>query len=591
MRATTGRNLAFERQPDEEVLLHEGPSLWSGKSKTLKWPRGVRASAVSPAFSIITLTLLALVVLRSLCLHITSKQNESLGMVDRRLAAGGDHGEAMGNPSLVTPEICTRIQGGLHPVEKGGNGTPLPSSAKLMPPTGKKPSIEDGTSKTSTGPKAKRGRLDHEASGGNYQSAVIEWPDISTAEFIEGMLAAEDEEVAFEEWLLDPEEDVPIDEEKFPAAEGGSAPSVGRSASSAFDFQWMSATRQWKPMSSASGESGSTDTQSQPSRPRGSESIDLPEPAEFTDKEGSLSNGTRESLHSKESYMSDLSPRGSSSSTSPPSSKEPFELATSRKEDNATAGFNPAVSLIRALMVCKAEVDCHGNFMQEEPPSTSIASMRLGAQHIAAGSPDPFYRVPSRDPALHLPPFDYDAPDIWAPASNALVRALVQARNILVQQSLDLTDLERLTLLAAHLVRLGKEAMPRIPCEHAKAEMVRALACRFLLLDCLWAVCEAVGPSMDRNKWWPIFSESVVGGSAEKQARKRRRKPARSREKLESELREALLKFKRGVRPTTDEALALKEALFVGPSAPVPFKGLSWNTLKRDIEGSSDQRS
>ncbi|KAL8270776.1 hypothetical protein Esti_005292 [Eimeria stiedai] len=102
MRAKSERCLALERRPEEELhRSHKAPFLWFKKFGALKWLKRIRASAVWPEFAIISLTLLALVVLRSLSVHVTSKQKKSLGLVEWRLAAGGDVGEGRDTPSRV----------------------------------------------------------------------------------------------------------------------------------------------------------------------------------------------------------------------------------------------------------------------------------------------------------------------------------------------------------------------------------------------------------------------------------------------------------------------------------------------------------
>ncbi|KAL8443156.1 hypothetical protein Emed_006940 [Eimeria media] len=549
MRATTEQYLALERQPDEELSpFHEASPFWSGESGTLKWLKGVRLSTVSPAFAIISVALLVLVVLRSLCTHITSKQKESLGLVERRLAAGGDDEGERDAPSPPTPEICMQIQQGLQPVNGSETETaPTPSPPPLTPHP-----LEEGTHETPTGPEAKESGLGHEAPGDDQEGAEIEWPEISANDIFEGMMAAEDDDVGLAEWLLDPEQTYPFYDDHSYAAQGFSGPRAGGSGTGGSGFQGAQATRHWKPMSSDSEESDSGESHSQPSSPSGSESIGLPEPAGPADKSGGL-----ELAHLKESPASDSSRRASSSSTSSASPGEPLESGTSPEEAGATPGGDPA-----------------------EAPSTSSASAGGSAGHVAPStSRDPFYRVPLRDPSIQLPPFDYHASDLWAPSSNSLSPALVQVRNILVQQSVDFVDGERLQLLAAHLVRLGKEAMPNIPSEHAKAAMVRALACRFLLMDALWGICETVGPPMKREQWWPIFAERLLGPSTEMHVRPKKRNPARAQEKLLLQLQDALLKFRQGVRPSAEEAQTIKRALFCGLFALPQFKDLVQQAL------------
>ncbi|KAL8430829.1 hypothetical protein ACSSS7_005688 [Eimeria intestinalis] len=502
MRAESEEKVALERgEPEEE--LHpsdEASASRSATSGTLKWLRGVRGSAVLPAFAIISITLLLLVVLRSLCLHANSKQKVSPGLVERRLATGDEDEEPGGNPISLSPEICRQVQESLSQLEGSGTEASSPSPEQRLAPTGKGHPTDEEMGETSTGSAAEG----HEESEAGAPGTAHELFELTDSEWLDGMLTAEDEEELSPEWLFELDEHVSLNEGS--SRIGGASESLaGGSAGGGFKFGGMPSTRHWKPMSSDSEESDSSGSHSQPSSPGSSES-DSHESAEDADRRGSGSNNSEESLQTEGGYASESDRQGSSSSTTSPPQGEPLDLTTSRGKHDDGAGSDPAV------------------------------------------------------------------------------------RNILLKPTVNQSDLERLILLTAHLVRLGTTAMPYLPSGHAKAAMVRALACRFLVLEAIWAIGDVVGPALNKEYWWHTFSEKVAGSSLDLHLRPKKRNPARINEKLVALLYEALLKYRLGVRPSAEEAREIKEALFCGPSAPVAFKGPAWDTLRRDFEGSSGQR-
>lgn len=129
---------------------------------------------------------------------------------------------------------------------------------------------------------------------------------------------------------------------------------------------------------------------------------------------------------------------------------------------------------------------------------------------------------------------------------------------------------------------------------------VRRLAHTLLMLDAMFAACEAVGPKAHRERWWPTLmqkietrfsasSSSLVTFAAFSDAASDAAKTALLNNELAKNINLAINTYKAGVRPPADVLVPLKRQIFCGSIAA--FMIARWEPWRQDDRDWRDSRS
>lgn len=192
-----------------------------------------------------------------------------------------------------------------------------------------------------------------------------------------------------------------------------------------------------------------------------------------------------------------------------------------------------------------------------------------------------FYRLPRADSVVPAVCFDGRLALQSTTEPKHLAKKLLLLREVFAQDRVSSNNINLLVLLANDLLNYAAQLHPTDLEGNSPAQVVMPVARRFLLADALWCICEVVGPSMKKDQWWNLFisnikiTESVV---------EQRRVESNSWRPLIGRLRDAVELFGQGVRPTPQEIVHLKRAIFCGPNIPPRFKNREWHPWRKDDE-------
>ncbi|KAL8433598.1 hypothetical protein Efla_000742 [Eimeria flavescens] len=552
-----------------------------------EWRQAKRASAPATRFKLALGVLLTLVVVSSLCFHLIGQQ-EVTGLFRRRLAAESNKGFARSPGYVLDKRGCAEMLQVLSPMKDCTGGAPTASSMQSSSALAKRRHSDHGKSEAFERQEEKRQRVNessledpligaHKAgqhelkasaseagidgdSLGKHPLEPSDWPDLPESDVIEGMLLAEDGGNLLPSWLLNPDEEVPLE-----APSSSSAARVQEVAS--FHALFM------RSHSSSGSGSGSR------CRGGGCSSGWLEGLAAFVSLLVALIIPTRISVASRSPQPSSLCLRPSAFRTSEETAHQKAILVE-HPTGGTSANQQLEFSVLAAPVAAWPPVPLTNPSLKGNNHA-KVASEDKQTEYSEVLPYDPFYHLPPRDPLLKVKPFEYPG-DTWAPWLNSMWRGLLSTRRLLAQPRLNQASVERLMIIAGYLVRLGREKMPPVGDNRTPKILVKALAYRYLLLDAVWAICEAIGPSMMKHSWWSDFAEQVVGELTDMTPRFAALSRSAAYRDLMTRLSDALSSFMRCIRPSLQEAQWLKWAIFCNPSAPAIFKRSSWDAWRSD---------
>ncbi|KAL8434490.1 hypothetical protein ACSSS7_003136 [Eimeria intestinalis] len=145
----------------------------------------------------------------------------------------------------------------------------------------------------------------------------------------------------------------------------------------------------------------------------------------------------------------------------------------------------------------------------EEVPSTS-ASASKPIPTLRTLEHHPYYRRPQTYPKdLHLPEVDFV--HAFGGQPGATLGALLGAvRTIMAKPRLSAPDLLELHRLGVSMMAYAGLNMMRSIGGAQHSRLVQPLARRVLLVHYLLAVCDMVGPSMQREEWWELYIPRIL---------------------------------------------------------------------------------
>ncbi|KAL8443157.1 hypothetical protein Emed_006941 [Eimeria media] len=579
---------------------------------------------------VILIALLIGLVLSSIC-PLYEETRKKLGFSRRRLAESGE-GDSSTFQSSAKPDLCEKIQESATELEGTASLSFLPSV--LQRPLGirEKRRAEYELAASDIGQKSKRHQVERASSGegslsdipdvhfrldtldvftssagkGVEEEAVdvgphSDSPSFLESQLVESMLLAESE--SFDNWLLDPEEEIPP--ELFEPPASAASLDVGLEAAGQGGDEGVQTEMHRDHIYAYPQEGGersdrvafSSSLKSVTNNYAGPPSSQI---SRLTSDSSGISDplsadGSRVSLGSPLTQISGLGAsrrKPSPSSVAFPSTTH-FEVGSIFNAAHGHAKAH-AGSVFTAGCLATGTLShvLHASKENSWDALAAAASTTFGPEKprarpsSLAKSVDPFYHVPTKDPTYVLKPFNY-ATETWTPHFVSVWHGVMSARKCLAKHHLNGGEMELLRISATYLVTLGKNGMPEVPAEPTPSMLVQALAHRYLTMDATWAACEALGSAMNKELWWVDFAQRVVGTSRDAVVGFAKRVPTSSQLSLIQELRDALSKFLQGVRPSLKEARALKQALFCQPDSPAAFKKPSWDPFREDLGGSS----
>lgn len=213
-----------------------------------------------------------------------------------------------------------------------------------------------------------------------------------------------------------------------------------------------------------------------------------------------------------------------------------------------------------------------GAFTQRLSPRPSPVPRMPPSTHL-------YYRTPELEPEVQLPWFDVEKAFSEPPITVKVYPCLLEARQLLAKEKLDISDAANLMHTAGSLVKcLLFTIQGRV--ERAPQKAVRVLGLRYLLMDALLSVVSVLGPFMRAEQWWSSLAERISSAYYPDDSFNISDKSFMVKGICER-LSAALNLMKKGIRPCVSETLWLKKALF-GSGLVDEFQLAKWNPWKED---------
>lgn len=193
-----------------------------------------------------------------------------------------------------------------------------------------------------------------------------------------------------------------------------------------------------------------------------------------------------------------------------------------------------------------------------------------------------YYRLPRVNPYGLLVPFDGKLALQSDKKPKNLAKKLGLLRELFAKDRLELNNIESLMITASSLLSYAAQWKPEDLEGISPARVAEPAACRFLVTDALWNICETIGPNMNKFQWWDQFIAHVrIPESAVKYPLP----PGNSdwRPFLEK-FRNAIELFGRRIRPEARAIVELKRAIFCNPGFHSRFTRRQWDPWREDDE-------
>ncbi|KAL8442768.1 hypothetical protein Emag_006252 [Eimeria magna] len=193
-----------------------------------------------------------------------------------------------------------------------------------------------------------------------------------------------------------------------------------------------------------------------------------------------------------------------------------------------------------------------------------------------------YYRLPRAPHAKEVRSFN-----VWNVLQGRrphLASLLNSIRTELVKPDLTLEETQQLFVNVTRLVHFTNSYHKHPLFSKRSYELVAPLGSRLLIADALFCACAVLGPPLKKHMWWnyvvgrmlvppPCWSREVKGGH---------------REKLVRRLLAAAEIYRRGDRPSAQDVVEFKRALFVDVKAPTYFRSPEWDPWREDDGYGSD---
>ena len=194
----------------------------------------------------------------------------------------------------------------------------------------------------------------------------------------------------------------------------------------------------------------------------------------------------------------------------------------------------------------------------------------------------PYYHIPKKNFLVFMPPFDGMTHLAYGlPVTTKFNSSLSKFRNIFLQANLQPEDVQPLRNIAYHLLRIASSWDPHgYDSKLYASDLLRPLSTRFLVVDTVWCICEALGPPMQKHVWWPLFMSKLPTVLPRElipisEARAKRFH-------LVEQIFHAFEIYRSGRRPEPMEIIQIQREIFQYPCSHYDFREPRWDPWRAD---------
>lgn len=189
-------------------------------------------------------------------------------------------------------------------------------------------------------------------------------------------------------------------------------------------------------------------------------------------------------------------------------------------------------------------------------------------------------------PGARLEPLDFKR--ITHGEKIHLVPLLERVRTLLRKPRLSEMEQQSLMESATRLISFAYSYMTHPPGGPFPSQLANSLARRFLVVYCLWEICEIIGEPMNRRQWWDRLMQLVVKAPTRWKKEPDPACPGSHYEQLVARLWKALVGYKNGNPPSPKDVVEVMRLIFNNRWGPPPFREPVWDSWRRDDREAQD---